>query len=86
MQSGWLSDTSPEALEVWVELYRNMTMGERVARVFELCELQQSLQEANVRALYPEADEREVFLRVAARRLGREWMIKAYGWDPEQHP
>lgn len=86
MQGGWLSDTSPEALEVWVELYRNMTMGERVARVFELCELQQSLQEANVRALYPEADEREVFLRVAARRLGREWMIKAYGWDPEQHP
>jgi len=86
MQSGWLSDTSPEALEVWVELYRNMTMGERVARVFELCELQQSLQEANVRALYPEADEQEVFLRVAARRLGREWMIKAYGWDPEQHP
>ncbi|MBL8291475.1 MAG: hypothetical protein JNN08_06545 [Bryobacterales bacterium] len=86
MQGNWLSDTSADALEVWVELYRNMTMGERVARVFELCELQQSLQEANVRALYPEADEREVFLRVAARRLGREWMIKAYGWDPDLHP
>jgi len=86
MRSNWLSDTSAEALEVYVQLYRNMTMGERVSRVFELCELQQSLQEANVRALYPAADEREVFLRVAARRLGRDLMIKAYGWDPDLHP
>lgn len=35
--------------------------------------------------MYPEADEREVFLRVAARRLDRESMIKAYGWDPDEH-
>ena len=86
MNSTWFSDTSPEALEVYVDLYRNMTVSERLARVFELCDLQQSLQEANVRALYPEADEREVFLRVAARRLGRDLMIKAYGWDPDLHP
>lgn len=33
-----------------------------------------------MRAQYPHASEREVFLRVAARRLGRELMIKAYGW------
>jgi len=86
MNSTWFSDTSPEALEVYVDLYRNMTVSERLERVFELCDLQQSLQEANGRALYPKADDREVFLRVAARRLGRDLMIKVYGWDPDLHP
>jgi len=36
--------------------------------------------------MYPEADEREIFLRVAARRLDRDTMIKVYGWDPLRHP
>jgi hypothetical protein len=36
--------------------------------------------------MYPDADEREVFLRVAARRLGRDLMIAACGWDPDLHP
>ena len=36
--------------------------------------------------MYPHADEREVFLRVAARRLDRQAMIDVYGWDPDQHP
>ena len=38
--------------------------------------------EEDVRRQYPEASEREVFLRAASRRLGRDLMIKAYGWDP----
>lgn len=83
--STWFADTDPKALEVYLELHRNMTQGDRLRRVFELSALQCALQEANVRAMYPEADDREVFLRVAARRLNREDMIRAYGWDPEQH-
>ena len=35
--------------------------------------------------MYPEAGEREVFLRAAARRLSRETMMAVYGWDPEAH-
>lgn len=81
----WFSDTDPKALELYIELHRRMTVEERLQRVFELCALQQSLLESSVRAMFPEADEREVFLRVAARRLGRKLMIKVYGWDPEQH-
>jgi hypothetical protein len=71
----WLSDTDPQAREVYLNLFRATTPSERVARVFELCEFQ-----------YPGADDREVFLRVAARRLGRDLMIAAYGWDPDLHP
>lgn len=86
MPAEWLSDTDPKALEVYLKLHREMTPGERLARVFELCEFQRSLQMANVRAAYPNAGEEELFLRVAARRLGRELMIAAYNWDPDLHP
>jgi hypothetical protein len=32
---------------------------------------------------WPEADEHEIFLRTAARRLDRETMIRVYAWDPQ---
>jgi hypothetical protein len=82
----WYEDTSPEALAVFIELHRKMTPGERVAHIFELTEFQDGLQQASVRSMYPDAGEHEVFLRVAARRLDRETMIKVYGWDPLLHP
>jgi hypothetical protein len=85
MPSGWYEDTDPKALEVFLQLHRDMTPGERVARVFELNAFQEGLQRSSVRSMYPDADEREVFLRVAARRLDRETMIKVYGWDPDLH-
>ncbi|HZL56493.1 MAG TPA: hypothetical protein VFC21_05400 [Bryobacteraceae bacterium] len=86
MPSEWFADTSPDALRVYLDLHRRMAPGERVSRVFELCEFQESLQVASVRAMHPDASEREIFLRVAARRLGRDLMIRAYGWDPDLHP
>ena len=86
MPGSWYEDTDPKALEVFLQLHREMTPGERVARIFEMAAFQENLQRASVRSMYPDADEREVFLRVAARRLDRETMIKAYGWDPDLHP
>ena len=85
MPGRWYEDTTPQALEVFIELHRKMTPGERTARIFEMAEFQEGLQRWSVRSMYPEADEREVFLRVAARRLDRETMIKVYGWDPLLH-
>ena len=38
-----------------------------------------------VRMRYPEAVEREAFLRAVATRLPRELMLRAYGWDPLAH-
>lgn len=85
MPAQWFADTEPHALEFYLQLHREMTPSQRLAHVFELCDFQQGLQIANVRAMYPQADEREVFLRVAARRLGRDLMIEVYGWDPDLH-
>jgi hypothetical protein len=79
------TDTDPKAMEVWLDLLRKMTPEERFTRGLQLCDLAAAVSEAGVRAAYPHADEREVFLRTAARRLPRECMIQAYGWDPQQH-
>jgi hypothetical protein len=79
------TDTDPRALEVWHHLLRSKSPGERLMMALDLSELAIRMSEAGVRAQFPEASEREVFLRAAARRLPRDLMIRAYGWDPEEH-
>jgi len=77
------TDTDPRAMEVWLELLRQKTPGERMMMAFELSDFAVRVAESGVRARYPEASEREIFLRAAALRLSRDLMIRAYGWDPE---
>ena len=84
-QSDFFSDTDPRALEVFLSRHRRMTLSEKITRVFELSDLILRAAKAGVRQMYPDADEREVFLRATARRLDRETMIKVYGWGPELH-
>ena len=62
-----------------------MSPGEKIATVLQLSHLAIQMSEAGVRLRHPEAGDREVFLRAAALRLSRELMIRAYGWDPEEH-
>jgi len=78
-----LSDTDPQAAAVQLELIRRMSPSDKVRAVFEMTDMLMRLSEAGVRQLYPDASEREVFLRAAARRLGRETVARVYGWDPE---
>jgi hypothetical protein len=77
------SDTPPEIERLLIEGYRRMTAGEKLQRLHDMSELVWALQAAEVRRRLPQADEREVALRVASRSLGPELMRKAFGWDPE---
>jgi len=77
---GWMSDTHPEALRVFLEIQGRMTAEQKLRRIVEMFETITAAQMAEVRRLHPEADDREVFLRVTARRLGPEIMKKVYGW------
>jgi hypothetical protein len=77
------SDTDPRAMEVWLEVIRKKTPGERLMMALELTDFAFKLSEQGVRARYPNASDREVFLRAAALRIPRDLMIRAYGWDPE---
>ena len=77
-----MSDTHPDALRVWLDIQRRLTPEQKFRQVVEMYEAITAAQTAEVRRLYPAATQREVFLRVTARRLGPELMRKAYGWDP----
>lgn len=77
-----LSDTDPRAQEVLLSAVRRLSPEDRLRRVFALTDLLLRLSEAGVRRLYPDASDREVFLRAAARRLGRETVVRVYGSVP----
>ena len=77
------TDTDPRAMEVWLDRLRRMTPGEKLGATLHASQLLLQFYEMGVRRLYPDANDREVLLRVAARHLPRDLMIRAYGWDPE---
>jgi hypothetical protein len=81
----WYGDTDPRALEVFLDLQRKMPVSEKLQTMFGLIEMLRNMSEADVRRMYPKADDREIFLRTAARSLDRETMIRVYGWDPQEH-
>jgi hypothetical protein len=78
------ADTDPRAMKVWLDCLRRMTPDQKIAAVFSLNKLAWAMAEAGERLVHPQATDREIFLRVAARRLDRDLMIRIYGWDPDQ--
>ncbi len=81
---GWMSDTHPDALRAYLKIQRGIPPERKLQMIEEMYEAMIALQTAEVRRLYPEADDREVFLRVTARRLGPELMKKVYGWQQDR--
>lgn len=81
---GWMSDTHPEALRVYLEIHSRMSPERKLGQISDLYDAITALQTAEIRRLYPAAMEREVFLRVTTRRLGSELMKKVYGWQPDR--
>ncbi|MBM3738541.1 MAG: hypothetical protein FJW39_22405 [Acidobacteria bacterium] len=81
----FVRDTDARSLEVFWEIQRRRTPEQKLADVFALSEGLFEAVKTGIRLRYPEADEREVFLRAVATRIPRELMIRAYGWDPAEH-
>ncbi len=78
-----LNDTHPKIEAILIEGYRRMSAAEKMARVRAMSVAVQVLGLADVRRAHPDADERELALRLASRRLDAETMRRAFGWDPE---
>ena len=76
-------DTDPHIEELLIEAYRRMTPSEKLASVGAGNRAVQEFQLADILRRYPQADERELELRLASRSIPRELMIAAFGWDPE---
>ena len=56
-----------------------MTPSEKLRRTMEFSGIIRKFAEAGMRRRYPNAGERELFLRMARQNLGRELFRKVYG-------
>jgi hypothetical protein len=80
---GWMSDTHPDALRVYLEINHRLPAQRKFDTVVGMCEGMVLTLARRERKLHPEESEREIFLRVAARRLGKTLVKRVYGDLPE---
>jgi hypothetical protein len=74
------SDSSPAAIAVRSEIYRQMTSRQKAQCIRDLCNSANRLALIGLRQRHPSANEGEVMLRLAVLRLGEELVFRAYGW------
>jgi hypothetical protein len=77
------ADVDPQVMEAWIGYIRKKTPGEKIALCLTMADMECEDRQAAVRARHPQASEDEIFLRAALLNLGRAWMIRVYGWDPD---
>ncbi len=75
-------DTSPWADAVMMRAYRAMSPIERIRRIGELGRMVEAVALAGLRQDFPMASNRELKLRLAARRHPAR-VMRAFGWDPD---
>ena len=76
-------DTCFEVERLLIEAYRRMPSWEKARRLGDMAQALETLALAGIADRYPQATEREHRLRLAALRLDRDTMIRAFRWDPE---
>ena len=77
-----ITDTTPEAERVLIELTRAMPDARKIDQVFESIETVRRFGMIGLRSRHPEASEEELNKRMAAIVFDRETVIEVYGWDP----
>jgi hypothetical protein len=78
----WMGDTHPEALRVYLELNHRLPAQQKFNRVVGMCDGMALTYAARERKLHPEESDREIFLRVASHKLGKELVKRVYGDYP----
>lgn len=77
-------DTSIKVERILIEAYQRMSPQEKLQKISQMSQACTDLAILGIRQRHPHANEQEIRLRLAALRLSRETMIKAFGWDPKQ--
>jgi len=75
------NDTHPTIEALLIEGYRKMSPAQKIDRVRALTRAVQELALLDVRRRHPNADARELALRVASRWIDPDLMVRAFGWD-----
>jgi hypothetical protein len=68
----------PSILRMQTDILRRMSSEQRLQIVAELNRTVDAMAEAGIRDAFPGASEREVFLRLAVRKLGYDLACSAY--------
>jgi hypothetical protein len=76
-------DTSPKAWKFYIDLYRQVSPGEKIRRAMSMTKTVNLLAEAGLRERFPEASDREIFLRRVRLTLGNDLFRKVYGTELE---
>lgn len=79
------NDTTLDVERLMVEHWRSATPTQKLERMLSIGRSVNELTRAYLRQQYPHATPREIELRLVARNLDRDLMIKAFGWDPDVH-
>ena len=77
-------DTHPEIERRLIAGYRAMTPAQKMQRVLQLNQFGDQLIRRQVHEKHPNAEEKEILLRIASRYLSTELMQKAFGWDRDK--
>jgi len=77
-----ISDTSPEAERVQIQILRAMPSWRKFKLVNDMIVTSRKLALAGLRARFPGASEQELRRRLATLLLGPELASKAYGPEP----
>ncbi|MEW6363116.1 MAG: hypothetical protein AB1714_00605 [Acidobacteriota bacterium] len=84
MTAGTPNDTHPQIEAMLVAGLRRMSPAQKLDRVRALTRAVQELALMDIRRRHPDADSRELALRLASRSVEPELMVRAFGWDPRR--
>jgi hypothetical protein len=77
-------DTSPDVQRMLVARFRTMTAAERIWLADALTRGCEALALAGIQMRHPDATAEELRLRLGALRIGRDLVLRVYGWDPQE--
>lgn len=83
MQDMRKDDTSSEARQVQIDIYRRMPVTVKVRRIFEAYQTGKLLAMAGLRVLHPQASEKKIWHLWAKQHLGDKLFKEVYGEVPE---
>jgi len=77
------TDTDEATEQVYLQMLREAPPWRKAIMVDALTRACQELAAAGIRRRHPDASAEDTRMRVAALWLGRELMMRVFGWDPE---
>ncbi len=77
------ADTPPEIEKLLIEGYRRMSAAQKLRLMQDLIRTAQLLALSDVKRRHPQAERRELELRLASRWIEPELMKTVFGWNPE---